>query len=153
MALFDALYVYSFRNFPRVGNSRSPMSRRYTSAHKSVNPFGAGVPVRPTTRLKYGRTIRSAFHRDVFGHLNDDSSSITSMSKKCPENRCPYFDTSHGMFSRLMMYRSASALRAFSLFLAIPTTLLIVSDRKCAHTSSSSLHVDCATRSGATIST
>ena len=46
-----------------------------------MSVFGAGVPVRPMTRLHRGRTFFSARNLCALLLLNEDSSSITSASK------------------------------------------------------------------------
>ena len=43
--------------------------------------MGAGVPVSPTTRVNWGRTFFSARNRFARLFLNEDNSSITSISK------------------------------------------------------------------------
>ena len=76
------------------------MSRMRNSAHKSIKPFDAGVPVSPTIRLTFGRTFSIALNRFVPWFLKDDSSSITTMSKS---NGTPLSSMSHWTFSRLMV--------------------------------------------------
>jgi hypothetical protein len=61
--------------------SRAPWSSRYTCAHRSSSPFGAGVPVRPTTRRMRGSIAFKALNRCAWEFLKLDSSSMTTMSK------------------------------------------------------------------------
>ena len=44
------------------------------------SPFAAGVPVNPTTRLKCALAPARALKRFACGFLNEESSSMTTMS-------------------------------------------------------------------------
>ena len=74
------------------------MSSRYICGHRSIRVLGAGVPVSPITRLHRGRTFLSALNRCALADLKEDSSSITSASK-----RHVVCSTSQLTFSRLMI--------------------------------------------------
>ena len=56
------------------------MSMTLNSAHRSISPLLAGVPVSPTTRLILGRTCIRALNRFDWWFLKEESSSITTMS-------------------------------------------------------------------------
>lgn len=64
-----------------VRPNRCPRSSRNTCGHRSSRPFGAGVPVSPTTRENCPSTFFSARKRFARLFLKDESSSITSISK------------------------------------------------------------------------
>ena len=54
-------YVSLYRVMYRP--SRSPISSTRNSAHKSINPLLAGVPVSPTIRDTNGRTFKRYLNR------------------------------------------------------------------------------------------
>ena len=56
------------------------MSITLNSAHRSMSPLLAGVPVSPTMCLIRGRTCISALKRLDWWFLNEESSSTTTMS-------------------------------------------------------------------------
>ena len=124
------------------------MSSSPISAHKSISPFGAGVPVSPTIRLTFGRTLFSALNRFALCDLKEDSSSITTMSKSHLQK-----STSHSTFSRLMTYTCASRSSAASRSFSGPSTFDSPIPDRCSHFSSSPPQVSLATRRGAITST
>ena len=127
--------------------SRSPWSMQYICAHKSISPFGAGVPVRPITRLTLGRAMRIALNLSLLALLKLVSSSITSASNG---SLPPYLPTSQTKLSRPVTYTSAFCAKAMHRCFSVPITLTTRRSCRCSHFSASVLHVVSATFFGAT---
>ena len=113
-----------------------------------MRELGAGVAVRPTMRVTSGRTFRIALNRCAWWDLNEDNSSMTTISK----SQCRFF-TSHVTFSRLMIYRKAGVFRAERRSCSLPSTFTAVRPARCSHFSISCTHTFSATRLGAMTST
>ena len=124
-----------------------PWSIQYICAHRSISPFGAGVPVRPITRLTLGTAMRMALNLSLFALLKLVSSSITSASNG---SLPPYLPTSQTKLSRPVTYTSAFCASAMHRCFSVPITLTTLRSCRCSHFSASVLHVVSATFLGAT---
>jgi hypothetical protein len=88
--------LYDVKVFP----NRWPISKSHIWLHKSMSPFGDGVPVRRITRLNCGRTRLNALNLFAEGFLKLELSSMITISKG--QGHSLYLSTSHTTFSRFM---------------------------------------------------
>src|SRR5574344_2625224 len=138
--------LYRLTDLPR----RCPQSIQYICAHRSIRPFGAGVPVRPITRSTVGAAIRIALNLWLFALLKLVSSSIIKASNG---SWPPYFPTSHTKLSLPVTYTSAFCDSATQRCFSVLSTFTTLSPCRWSHFWASVFHVVSATFLGATTKT
>ena len=129
-----------------VRPNAAPPSSRNTCAHRSMRPFGAGVPVSPSTQSKPLRRRRRTRNRFARGLRKPDSSSMTSArhGQWCTSV------SSHTRFSWLMTVTVASCSNAFRRWAGVPVQTAQSKECSPLNFSSSAAHVSLAGRNGAT---